>query len=57
MYDIKVDDQKCVGCGEWVGICPQEAFELQDEKSVPVAAESVLDVKAVLKSVRKKPYL
>ena len=39
MFDVKVDDEKCVGCGECVDICPQEVFELQDEKSVPVAAE------------------
>jgi len=22
MYDVKVDEEKCVGCGECVEICP-----------------------------------
>ena len=39
MYEVKVDDQKCVGCGECIDICPEEVFELQNEKSVPVNAE------------------
>jgi NAD-dependent dihydropyrimidine dehydrogenase PreA subunit len=39
MYDVKVDDEKCVGCSECVDICPEEVFELHDEKSVPVNAE------------------
>lgn len=39
MYEIKVDNEKCVGCGECVDICPVEVYELQDEKSVPVNAE------------------
>jgi NAD-dependent dihydropyrimidine dehydrogenase PreA subunit len=28
-----------VGCGECVDICPEEVFELQNEKSVPVNDE------------------
>ena len=39
MYEVKVDSEKCTGCGECVDICPVEVFELQDEKSVPVNAE------------------
>ena len=39
MYDVKVDNEKCTGCGECVDICPDEVYELQDEKSIPVNAE------------------
>jgi NAD-dependent dihydropyrimidine dehydrogenase PreA subunit len=39
MYEVKVDNEKCVGCGECVDICPVEVYELQDEKSVPVNEE------------------
>ena len=39
MYEIIVDNEKCIGCGECVDICPEEVYELQDDKSVPVNAE------------------
>jgi NAD-dependent dihydropyrimidine dehydrogenase PreA subunit len=39
MYEVIVDTAKCTGCGECVDICPEEVFELQDEKSVPVNME------------------
>jgi len=39
MYQVTVDNDKCIGCGECVDICPVEVYELQDEKSVPVNAE------------------
>jgi NAD-dependent dihydropyrimidine dehydrogenase PreA subunit len=39
MYEVTVDNDKCVGCGDCVDICPVEVYELQDEKSVPVNAE------------------
>lgn len=42
MYNVEVNAEKCVGCGECVDVCPVEVFELQDEKSVPVNAEECL---------------
>jgi NAD-dependent dihydropyrimidine dehydrogenase PreA subunit len=39
MYEVTVDNDKCVGCGDCVDICPVEVYELQDEKLVPVNAE------------------
>jgi NAD-dependent dihydropyrimidine dehydrogenase PreA subunit len=42
MYNVKVDEEKCVGCGECVDVCPVEVFELKDEKSVPVNADECL---------------
>ena len=42
MWNVEVNAEKCVGCGECVDICPVEVFELQDEKAVPVYAEECL---------------
>jgi NAD-dependent dihydropyrimidine dehydrogenase PreA subunit len=39
MYEVTVDNDKCIGCGDCVDICPVEVYELQNEKSVPVNAE------------------
>ena len=39
-YEVIVDEENCLGCGECVDICPSEVFELQDDKSVPVRPES-----------------
>jgi NAD-dependent dihydropyrimidine dehydrogenase PreA subunit len=36
MYKVEVDQEKCIGCGECVDICPVDVYEMQDEKSVPV---------------------
>ncbi len=39
MYTIKIDDDKCIGCGECVEVCPVEVYEIQDEKAVAVSPE------------------
>jgi len=41
-YNVTVDAEKCVGCGECVDVCPVEVYELQNEKSVPVNEEECL---------------
>jgi NAD-dependent dihydropyrimidine dehydrogenase PreA subunit len=41
-YKPEVDEDKCVGCGECVDICPVGVLELQDEKAVPVNAEECI---------------
>ena len=33
MYVVKIDTDKCQGCGECVDICPSEVLELTDEKA------------------------
>ena len=48
MYDVKVDEEKCVGCGECVEICPVDVYEIKDEKSVPVNAEECLGCESCL---------
>ena len=42
MYKVEVDQEKCIGCGECVDICPVEVYEMQNEKSVPVNAEECI---------------
>ena len=42
MYEVTVDNEKCIGCGECVDVCPVEVYEMQDEKSVPVHSEECL---------------
>jgi NAD-dependent dihydropyrimidine dehydrogenase PreA subunit len=36
MYKIEVDEEKCIGCGDCVDICPVDVYEMQDKRSVPV---------------------
>ncbi len=39
MYEIKIDKEKCTGCGECVDICPEEVLGLVEDKSEPVNAD------------------
>ena len=32
-YNVNVDTDKCVGCGECVDVCPVEVYEIKDGKS------------------------
>ena len=41
-YEVTVDADKCVGCGECVDVCPVQVYELQDGKSEPVNSEECL---------------
>ena len=36
MVEIKIDLEKCDGCGTCVDICPVEVFEVREEKLVVV---------------------
>ncbi len=38
--DIRVDEQKCVGCQDCLFICPVRVFEMRKGKAVVVDAES-----------------
>lgn len=41
-WNVTVDADKCVGCGECVDVCPVEVYELNDGKSVAVHEEECL---------------
>ena len=38
-YNVTVDVDKCVGCGECVDICPVGVYEMKDGKSIAVNAD------------------
>ena len=42
MVEVKVDNDKCTGCGTCVETCPMEVFEIKEEKSVPVKPEECI---------------
>jgi NAD-dependent dihydropyrimidine dehydrogenase PreA subunit len=46
MPQIKIDQEKCNGCGTCVDTCPVGVFEVKDDKSVPVKIEECLACKA-----------
>jgi NAD-dependent dihydropyrimidine dehydrogenase PreA subunit len=46
MVEVKVDNDKCTGCGTCVETCPMEVFEIKDEKSVPVKPEECIVCRA-----------
>lgn len=50
MPEVKVDQEKCTGCGSCVDVCPVEVFELKeasgDTKSFPVNQEECLACRA-----------
>lgn len=41
-YNVTVDSEKCVGCGECVDVCPVEVYKLEDGKSTPENADECL---------------
>ena len=46
MVEIKIDLEKCDGCGTCVDICPVEVLEIRDEKSVVVNLDECLVCRA-----------
>ena len=36
VIEIKIDIEKCDGCGTCVDVCPVEVFEIKESKSVVV---------------------
>jgi 2-oxoglutarate ferredoxin oxidoreductase subunit delta len=46
MVEVKVDNDKCTGCGTCVETCPMEVFEIKEEKSVPVKPEECIVCRA-----------
>jgi NAD-dependent dihydropyrimidine dehydrogenase PreA subunit len=48
MYQIDVDEEKCIGCGECVEVCPSDVYEIQDEKSIVVNEEECVGCESCL---------
>jgi NAD-dependent dihydropyrimidine dehydrogenase PreA subunit len=46
MVEVKVDVEKCSGCGTCVDTCPVDVFEIKDEKSVVVNNDECLVCRA-----------
>ncbi|MBE0511470.1 4Fe-4S binding protein [Candidatus Bathyarchaeota archaeon] len=46
MVEVKVDVEKCTGCGTCVDTCPVEVFEIKDEKSVVINNDECLVCRA-----------
>ena len=46
MVEIKIDTEKCDGCGTCVDVCPVEVLEIRDEKSVVVNLDECLVCRA-----------
>ncbi|TET19364.1 4Fe-4S dicluster domain-containing protein [Candidatus Bathyarchaeota archaeon] len=46
MVEIKIDEEKCTGCGTCVDVCPVEVLEIKDEKSKVVNLDECLVCRA-----------
>ena len=42
VVEIRVDADKCTGCGTCVDVCPVGVYELRDDKSVPVNVDECI---------------
>ena len=46
MIEVKVDSDKCTGCGTCVDVCPVDVFEIKNDKSIPVKQEECIVCRA-----------
>ncbi len=49
-YKVTVDEEKCIGCGSCVDICPSEVYELQNEKATVVNEEECVGCESCIES-------
>lgn len=49
-YKITVEEDKCIGCGSCVDICPSEVYELQNEKATVVNIEECVGCESCVES-------
>lgn len=50
MFKPEVDNDKCIGCGECIDVCPSDVYEMQNEKSVPVNADECIGCEACIEA-------
>ena len=41
-YNVNVDVDKCIGCGECVDVCPVSVYEMEGGKSVVVSPDECI---------------
>lgn len=46
MPKVKVDENKCIGCGTCAQVCPQSVFEIKDGKSKVVKEDACVGCRA-----------
>jgi NAD-dependent dihydropyrimidine dehydrogenase PreA subunit len=54
MYTIEVDEEKCIGCGDCVDVCPVDVYEMQDEKSVSVNVEECIGCESCVEACEQE---
>jgi len=42
LVEVKIDTEKCIGCGTCVDVCPVGVWELVGEKASPVNADECI---------------
>lgn len=47
---LKLDSEKCVGCGMCVNVCPHEVFQLHEGKAKIMDLDSCMECGACLKN-------
>lgn len=47
---LKLDAEKCVGCGMCVNVCPHQVFELHDEKAKIMDLDGCMECGACMKN-------
>ena len=51
-WNVTVDADKCVGCGECVDVCPVEVYEMTDGKSSPAVSKCANTTPSMLKKTK-----
>lgn len=48
-YQLEVDEEKCIGCGDCVEVCPEDVYELQNGKAVQVNGDECFGCQGCVK--------